>query len=147
MNSVDIRKVAFCMLMLIVAFTGPRPIYHSHEKFLELVGGGSSLSKHLAQCHQSHSDCPSPQSVHCHWICCDFFDTSFVGNSTANTAFVATECEALFQHGLDLQLLSSLDFVVAADIAPIPVANAKIDSVDSFTNPLQVLQCFCVWIC
>lgn len=134
------------MLMLIVAYTGPRPIYHSHEKFLELVSGGSSLSMHLAHYHQSRSDCPSPQSVHCHWICCDFFDTSCVSNSSASSAFVATECET-FQHDLDLQLSSSLDFVVADDITPIVVANAKIDAVDSFTNPLQVLQCFCVWIC
>ena len=147
MNSMNIRKVAFCMLMLIVAYTGPRPIYHSHEKFLELVGGGSSLSKHLEHYHQSHSDCPSPQSVHCHWICFDFFDTHYVGNSSASSAFVATECETLFQHELDLRLVNWLDFFVADDIAPIVVANAKIDSVDTFTNPLQVLQCFCVWIC
>lgn len=147
MNSMNIRKVAFCMLMLIVAYTGPRPIYHSHEKFLELVGGGSSLTKHLAQYHQSHSNCPSPQSVHCHWICCDFFDTSCVTNSSASSGFVATECETLFQHDLNLQFLNSLDFVVADDIASTVVANSKVESVDSFTNPLQVLQCFCVWIC
>lgn len=135
------------MLMLIVAYTGPRPVYHSHERFLELVGGGSSLSKHLIQHHQSHSDCPSPQSVHCHWICCDYFDTSFVGTSSASSGFVATECETLYQHDLDVRTINALDCLVAEDLAPTVVANSKDDSVDSVTNPLQVLQCFCVWIC
>lgn len=147
MNSMNIRKIAFCMLMLIVAYTGPRPVYHSHERFLDLVGGGSSLSKHLAQYHSSHSECPAPQSVHCHWICGDLFDASSVDHSSANSGFVATACETQFQYDLDFPSVSSLFFLVVDELAPDSIANARTGSVASVSNPLQVLQCFCVWIC
>lgn len=135
------------MLMLIVAYTGPRPVYHSHETFLELMGGVSSLSKHLAQYHPSHANCPSPHSVHCHWIWSDFLDAYSVGNGSAGSVFIATACEAPSQHDLDFPPVSSLQFLIVEELVPVSIANARVDSVDSVTNPLQVLQCFCVWIC
>lgn len=143
----NIRKIALCMLMLVVACTGPRPIYHSHEKLLELVGGGTCLTEHLAQYHQSQSDCPSPQSVHCHWICCDFFDGSKIGNDSAVSALVATEFETLLHDLLDLRLEIFCFQVVTVAVLPDSLSRVDFSTIDSVADPLQILQCYCVWIC
>lgn len=67
-----------CLLLLIIAWPGPRPVVHSHADYLNQCGNSSLLAMHMRIFHPENSSNPGvPCLPHCHWVCsgCDFDKT------------------------------------------------------------------------
>ncbi len=80
------------VLLLIVAWTGPRPVIHSHDQFFR---DGTSLREFSRHLSTWHSGIPGksidPKQQHCHWVMPSVVDCCSSSNSIAVNA---DECQA-----------------------------------------------------
>lgn len=63
------RAILYGMMILIVAWSGPRPIIHTHTDLAESTFDRTLVDKHLQAWHPTSLDQPiDPDAVHLHWL-------------------------------------------------------------------------------
>lgn len=59
-----------CLLLLVIAWPGPRLVVHSHVDYLGQCGNGFLLAMHMQIYHGDHdSNSGVPGTPHSHWVC------------------------------------------------------------------------------
>ena len=136
-----------CLLLLIVAWPGPRPVVHSHADYLGQSGNSTLLAMHMRIYHGDRSSNPAvPCSSHCHWVCNGSdFDKTVPVRFTEGMTVAATDLEdfpgdQLAADCWEAGLIPLTETVGPAFISPLNQA--------SVSQPgLELHQLFCTWTC
>lgn len=134
------------MLLLIVAWPGPRPVVHSHAACLTRTDAIPVLAVHMLMFHQDSRSLPdAPDDFHCHWVhFCSDFDKSLPVLVIDSTTSPAVEVADLY--GTDKTIT-----VYCLETNP-PSANegrafSLADHISESAEGLAFQRRFCVWNC
>jgi hypothetical protein len=136
-----------CLLLLIVAWPGPRPVVHSHADYLSQCGNSTMLAMHMRIHHGDRSSNPGvPCSSHWHWVCNGSdFDKTVPVRFTEGMTVATTDLEDLPGDYLDAASWG-------ADLLPLtdtvrPAFLATLDQAALSQPDLGLHQLLCTWTC
>lgn len=143
------RKITYCLLILFISLAGPRPIFHSHDRLLDLGNSPRQLAQHLSTHHRSDSTPLSSNQFHCHWTCGDYCCASNCSADNLGDSPFAIGTPEKFDLAIH-QLLFAVDATV---VEYLPLGGSceqfafEPHSKGSFKSSRDRLQHLCVWTC
>lgn len=136
-----------CLLLLIVAWPGPRPVVHSHADYFCECGNNSLLAMHMRIYHGERGSQPGvPCTPHCHWVASGSdFDKTVPVRFTEGLTVAAIDLEDLPGDYLDAASWG-------ADLLPLtetvgPALISSLNQASLSRSDLTLHQLFCTWTC
>ncbi|QDT20127.1 hypothetical protein HG66A1_19120 [Gimesia chilikensis] len=136
-----------CLLLLLVAWPGPRPVVHSHVDYLSQCGNSALLAMHLRIYHGEQSSQPGvPASSHCHWGCSGSdFDKTVPVKLTEGMTVAAAELKDVPGDQLTTDYLGA-ELCLTTE-ASLPAARSPWQPASLKQTDLDLQQLFCTWTC
>ncbi|WP_417383393.1 hypothetical protein [Gimesia sp.] len=136
-----------CLLLLVVAWPGPRPVVHSHADYLCQCGNSSLLAMHM---RIYHGDCCSqpglPCTPHCHWVSSgNDFDRTIPVRFTDGLIMAAIDLEDFPGDHLSADDWGSGLLPLLPTIRP--AVTSLLDQASLSQPDLELHQLFCTWTC
>ncbi|MFH1302241.1 MAG: hypothetical protein ABIK07_14370 [Planctomycetota bacterium] len=136
-----------CLLLLIVAWPGPRPVVHSHADYLCVCGNSTLLAMHMRIYHGERSSKSGvPCTPHCHWVSSGSdFDKTLPVKFTEGMIVTTTDLEDLPGDHLNADSWTAGLLPLTESVGP--AFMSTLDQAARSQPDLELHQLFCTWTC